>query len=120
MTSKIMNFCFKQFGREYLQTVLGPVLMELVRLDAGSDRNRSTNLIDCLMIDEDLLTKSDPIQTDLIPNENQLTLTNSNTNLSYEVDPRRLQTGENLEENQKNLIFATELLYSKLISSVDM
>ncbi|KAK4469506.1 hypothetical protein MN116_007051 [Schistosoma mekongi] len=70
MTSKIMNYCFKQFGRDYLQSVLGPVLMELL-------------------------------------------------NLSYEVDPRLLQPNENLEDNQNNLIFATELLYNKLIKSVD-
>ncbi|XP_018650060.1 putative neurofibromin [Schistosoma mansoni] len=72
MTSKIMNYCFKQFGRDYLQSVLD-------------------------------MTKF---------NQNK-------SNLSYEVDPRLLQSNENLEDNQNNLIFATELLYKKLIKSVD-
>ncbi|KAH8860712.1 Neurofibromin [Schistosoma japonicum] len=45
--------------------------------------------------------------------------TQNKLNLSYEVDPRLLQPNENLEDNQNNLIFATELLYNKLIKSVD-
>ncbi|GAA53823.1 neurofibromin 1 [Clonorchis sinensis] len=72
MSSKIMNYCFKHFGHDFLQSALGPALME-----TGTNKP------------------------------------------SYEVDPRRLQPGENLEENQKNLIYATELLYGRLMSSID-
>ncbi|KAL3318539.1 hypothetical protein Ciccas_002794 [Cichlidogyrus casuarinus] len=35
ISTKIMTFCFKQFGQNYLQSVLSPALMELVRRDAG-------------------------------------------------------------------------------------
>ncbi|TNN17943.1 Neurofibromin [Schistosoma japonicum] len=147
MTSKIMNYCFKQFGRDYLQSVLGPVLMELVRRDAGNStpyvsvtslpspplvitpsgkvdtNNKAGNIIP----DNDNISRYDCLQqlsemslsstNELI--EDMTRFTQNKLNLSYEVDPRLLQPNENLEDNQNNLIFATELLYNKLIKSVD-
>ncbi|CAH8516650.1 unnamed protein product [Schistosoma bovis] len=146
MTSKIMNYCFKQFGRDYLQSVLGPVLMELVRRDAGNSGAYVTlapppppPVIATIVGKNDINNKPvNTIKSDNIPNYNcmqlldemssistnelleDITKFNQNkSNLSYEVDPRLLQSNENLEDNQNNLIFATELLYNKLIKSVD-
>ncbi|CAL8098834.1 unnamed protein product [Calicophoron daubneyi] len=114
MASKIMNYSFKQFGQDYLQAMLGPALMELVRRDAGGTTGFTE--LPC---------------GDLVRSEPQLTTADSNLILkspgrtgrqgkpSYEVDPRRLQVGESLEENQQNLMYATELLYDKLINSKD-
>ncbi|CAI2722393.1 unnamed protein product, partial [Schistosoma spindalis] len=146
MTSKIMNYCFKQFGRDYLQSVLGPVLMELVRRDAGNSaayvtlappppppvmattagkndvNNKSVNTIKSDNISNynymQQLSEMSSISTNELLED--ITKFNQNkSNLSYEVDPRLLQSNENLEDNQNNLIFATELLYNKLIKSVD-
>ncbi|KAL3318538.1 hypothetical protein Ciccas_002793 [Cichlidogyrus casuarinus] len=43
----------------------------------------------------------------------------SGTRPSYEVDPARLEPGENLEENRNNLIYATELVYGRFLASKD-
>ncbi|CAH8500828.1 unnamed protein product [Heterobilharzia americana] len=144
MTSKIMNYCFKQFGRDYLQSVLGPVLMELVRRDAGNSTaykssspssmttttyhnttNRTTNNLSINNNVSDCNYTQQLGKMSFTGNNTELLLDDitkfphTTLNLSYEVDPRRLQPNENLEDNQNNLIFATELLYDKLIKSVD-
>ncbi|CAH8478803.1 unnamed protein product [Schistosoma turkestanicum] len=136
MTSKIMNYCFKQFGRDYLQSVIGPVLMELVRRDAGNSsayvplaplpstmitttvKNDVSNDTNSNYNDIQKLSETSFINTNELL-EDMTKFTQNKLNLSYEVDPRLLQANENLEDNQNNLIFATELLYNKLIKSVD-
>ncbi|KER30811.1 hypothetical protein T265_02851 [Opisthorchis viverrini] len=111
MSSKIMNYCFKHFGHDFLQSALGPALMELVRRDAGGS-NSLPEMTSFDMVPNNVRTIS--VESD------NLSADRTGTNKpSYEVDPRRLQLGENLEENQKNLIYATELLYGRLISSID-
>lgn len=118
MTSKIMNFCFKQFGQDYLQSTLGPALMELVRRDAGGS---SGSALDMQPWDDQF--PSDSFGKDSAPFQSVQTSTMARptgmrmSKPSYEVDPRRLQSGENLEDNQQNLIYATELVYGRLIAS---
>ncbi|VEL41422.1 unnamed protein product [Protopolystoma xenopodis] len=248
LSSKIMNFIFKQYGQDYLQAVLGPALMELVRRDAGGNGGNSSNVLplvlpqygstcitnfivatesslgsksestatttvhggensaktgisssstaalsagintygegthsfsvsapgfeikheagctlnlsaDDLAVGSDLLTYGEALPgvggcgfgssvcssntTTLqssITGVSTITFSNTGTGASinvgsntptamakpvvmhrpsYEVDPTRLEPNENLEENQNNLVYATELVYSRLISSVD-
>ncbi|KAF8561216.1 hypothetical protein P879_06676, partial [Paragonimus westermani] len=114
MTSKIMNYCFKQFGQDYLQSTLGPALMELVRRDAGG----SGSLAESTCLESvAVYTGSEAVTGPNNYNQPQQQRISCVTKPSYEVDPRRLQPGENLEENQQNLIYATELLYGRLIAS---
>ncbi|VDP88265.1 unnamed protein product [Echinostoma caproni] len=119
MTSKIMNFCFKQFGQDYLQSTLGPALMELVRRDAGGSSGTAVDLqpwTDPFPVDS---SYKDSSAYRAVPSSVAARPTGTRMSKpSYEVDPRRLQPGECLEDNQQNLIYATELLYDKLISSV--
>ncbi|KAF5397894.1 hypothetical protein PHET_08853, partial [Paragonimus heterotremus] len=115
MTSKIMNYCFKQFGQDYLQSTLGPALMELVRRDAGG----SGNLVESTCPESTVVYTGSEGAVGSNDYKQPQQRTSCMIKPSYEVDPRRLQPGENLEENQRNLIYATELLYGRLIASVE-
>ncbi|THD27494.1 Neurofibromin [Fasciola hepatica] len=118
MTSKIMNFCFKQFGHDYLQSTLGPALMELVRRDAGGSSGSALDLQPWSdQFPPDSFGKGSSSCQSLHSSVSARSTGTRMNKPSYEVDPRRLQPGENLEDNQKNLIYATELVYGRLIAS---
>ncbi|XP_036229152.1 neurofibromin isoform X3 [Bactrocera oleae] len=71
--SKIMAFCFKIYGANYLQNLLEPLIRPLL---------------------------DDPTT-------------------SYEVDPARLEPGEDLERNKENLILLTRVFFEAILNSVD-
>ncbi|XP_071946540.1 neurofibromin-like [Antedon mediterranea] len=74
LCSKIMAFCFKMYGANYLHTILEPLIMD--------------------------------IQTPGMPP-------------SFEVDPTRLEPGENLQSNQRNLLYVAKKFFDTIISSAD-
>ncbi|KAG1714683.1 Neurofibromin [Nymphon striatum] len=71
--SKIMAFCFKIYGANYLHNLLEPLIKPLT--EQG--------------------------------------------NVSYEVDPARLENEEEVEENRRNLMSLTQKIFNAIISSTD-
>ncbi|XP_049859509.1 neurofibromin isoform X2 [Schistocerca gregaria] len=71
--SKIMAFCFKIYGANYLQTLLEPLIRPLLE----------------------------------------------DTSQSFEVDPARLDSTEDIEENRRNLIALTQKVFDAIVSSAD-
>jgi neurofibromin 1 len=70
--SKIMAFCFKIYGQQYLQALLEPLIKPLL-----DEHN------------------------------------------SYEVDPARLESNEDIDVNRKNLIALTEKVFEAIVNSAD-
>ncbi|XP_070572256.1 neurofibromin-like [Ptychodera flava] len=75
LASKIMAFCFKVYGTNYLHAMLEPLVKEM--------------------------------------------LTPEKQNTNFEVDPTRLEQGDDVEENRKNLIILTQKFFNTITSSAD-
>ncbi|XP_077995279.1 neurofibromin-like isoform X2 [Glandiceps talaboti] len=75
LASKIMAFCFKVYGTNYLHALLEPLVKEM--------------------------------------------LTPERQNINFEVDPTRLEQGDNIEDNRKNLIILTQKFFNAITSSAD-
>ncbi|XP_050410069.1 neurofibromin isoform X2 [Patella vulgata] len=74
LASKIMAYCFRFYGQNYLRELLQPLIMEMFMLDA---EHRTI----------------------------------------YEIDPARLETGENIDENKANLLLVTQKVFNAIVDS---
>lgn len=75
LASKIMAYCFRFYGQNYLRELLNPLIREMMDMER------------------------------------------QNPNLSYEIDPSRLEPNENIEENKKDLINITQKVFNAIVGS---
>ncbi|XP_011426816.1 neurofibromin isoform X4 [Magallana gigas] len=70
LASKIMAYCFRFYGQNYLRELLNPHIMEMTQ-----------------------------------------------QKVSFEIDPARLDSGESIEENKKNLMLITQKVFDSIVGS---
>ncbi|XP_052834126.1 neurofibromin isoform X3 [Octopus bimaculoides] len=75
LASKIMAYCFRFYGQNYLRSLLNPLIQDMMDIEI------------------------------------------QNPNLSYEIDPSRLESTENIEENKKNLMIITQKVFNAIVGS---
>ncbi|KAJ8312996.1 hypothetical protein KUTeg_010369 [Tegillarca granosa] len=74
LASKIMAYCFRFYGQNYLRELLNPLIMEMCFLEKTQ-------------------------------------------NVAYEIDPSRLEEGENIENNKKYLMIITQKVFNAIVGS---
>ncbi|XP_062578923.1 neurofibromin-like isoform X10 [Saccostrea cucullata] len=74
LASKIMAYCFRFYGQNYLRELLNPHIMEMAQLEKQQK-------------------------------------------VCFEIDPARLEHGENIEENKKNLMIITQKVFDSIVGS---
>ncbi|XP_071181509.1 neurofibromin-like isoform X6 [Mytilus edulis] len=74
LASKIMAYCFRFYGQQYLRDLLYPLIMEMVVMEKEQKE-------------------------------------------SYEIDPKRIEEGEKLEDNKRHLMLITQKVFNAIVES---